>query len=100
MNEADAELLNAALDLVPQPVEPGELPAIGKIEAKFDTDKPSIAIEALYPPDATATDLFVHIEAGAYVPVPTALGPLSDGKQSFALTFASKGEAKESKARP
>lgn len=99
LNEADAELLNAALDLVPQPDAPGALPAIGKIEAKFDTDKPSITIEALYPPDATATDLFVHIEDGTYVPVPKALGPLSDGKQSFALTFASKGEAKDIKGK-
>ncbi len=52
LNEADAKLLNAALDLVPQPVAPGALPAIGKIEAKLDADKPSIVIEALFPPGA------------------------------------------------
>jgi DsbC/DsbD-like thiol-disulfide interchange protein len=99
LDDADAKLLNAALDVVPQPVAPGALPAIGKIEAKFDSDKPSIVIEALYPPDATATDLFVDIADGTYMPVPKALGPLADGKQSFALNFASKDEAKEIKGK-
>ena len=99
LDEADAKLLNAALDLVPQPVAPGALPAIGKIEAKFDSDKPSIIIEALYPPDAAATDLFVDIADGTYVPVLKALGPLADGKQSFALNFASKDEAKAIKGK-
>jgi DsbC/DsbD-like thiol-disulfide interchange protein len=99
LNEADAKLLNAALDLVPQPVAPGTLPAIGKIEAKLDTDKPSIVIEALYPPDATSTDLFVDIANGTYVPVAKALGPLADGKQNFVLNFASKDEAKDIKGK-
>jgi DsbC/DsbD-like thiol-disulfide interchange protein len=99
LDEADAKLLDAALDLVPQPVAAGALPSIGKIEAKFDTDKPSIVIEALYPPDATATDLFADIADGTYIPVSKALGPLSDGKQSFAVNFASKDEAKAIKGK-
>jgi DsbC/DsbD-like thiol-disulfide interchange protein len=99
LGEADAKLLNAALDLVPQPVVAGALPAIGKVEAKFDTEKPSIFIEALYPPDARATDLFVDIADGTYIPVPKALGPVADGKQSFAVNFASKDEAKAIKGK-
>ncbi len=34
LNETDAKLLNASLDLVPQPVAQGSLPAIGKIEVE------------------------------------------------------------------
>lgn len=99
LNEADAKLLNAALDLVPQPVAAGALPAIGKVEAKLDADKPSIVIEALFPPGATGTDLFVDIADGTYVPVPKALGPLAGGKQNFAVNFASKDEAKDIKGK-
>jgi DsbC/DsbD-like thiol-disulfide interchange protein len=98
-NDVDAKLLSASLDLVPQPVAPGALPAIGKIEAKLDADKPSIVIEALYPAGAAGTDLFVDIADGTYVPVPNALGPLADGKQSFAVNFTSKDEAKEIKGK-
>jgi DsbC/DsbD-like thiol-disulfide interchange protein len=99
LSEADAKLLNAALDLVPQAVVAGALPAVGKVEAKFDAEKPSIVIEALYPPDATATDLFVDIADGTYIPVPKALSPFADGKQSFAVNFASKDEAKAIKGK-
>jgi len=99
LDAADAKLLNAAFDSVPQPVATGEPPAIGKIEAKFDAEKPLILIEALYPPDAAGTDLFVDIADGTYVPVPKALGPLTDGKQSFALNFMSKDEANEIKGK-
>jgi DsbC/DsbD-like thiol-disulfide interchange protein len=99
LNAADAKLLNAVLDRVPQPIAPDVLPNIGKIEAKFDVEKPSIVIEALYPPDAAVSDLFVDIEDGTYVPVPSVLGPLTDGKQSFAVNFMSKDEAKEIKGK-
>lgn len=99
LNDADAKLLSAALDIVPQPVVPGALPAIGKIEAKLDADKPSIVIEALFPPGATGADLFVDIEDGTYVPVPKVLGPLTDGKQNFAVNFTSKDETKDIKGK-
>ncbi|HLC08568.1 MAG TPA: protein-disulfide reductase DsbD domain-containing protein [Methyloceanibacter sp.] len=99
LSGADAKLLNAALNRVPHPVAPDALPAIGKIEAKFDIEKPSIVIEALYPPDAAGSDLFVDIADGTYVPVPNALGPLADGRQSFTVNFMSKDEAKEIKGK-
>jgi DsbC/DsbD-like thiol-disulfide interchange protein len=99
LNGADTKLLNASLDLVPQPVIPDALPAIGKIEAKFDVDKPVIVIEALYPPDAAGSDLFVDIADGTYVPVPSALGPPADGKQSFTVNFMSRDEAKAIKGK-
>jgi DsbC/DsbD-like thiol-disulfide interchange protein len=99
LSEADAKILNVSLDLVPQPVAQGSLPAIGKIEAKLDAEKPSIVIEAIFPPGAAGTDLFVDIADGTYVPVPVVLGPLSDGKQSFAVNFMSKDEAKDVKGK-
>ena len=99
LNEADAKILNASLDRVPRPVALGALPAIGKIEAKLDAEKPSIVIEALFPPGVAGTDLFVDLADGTYVPVPTVLGRLSDGKQSFAVNFMSKDEAKDIKAK-
>jgi DsbC/DsbD-like thiol-disulfide interchange protein len=99
LDDPDAKLLSASLDIVPQPVASGALPAIGKIEAKLDADKPSIVIEALFPPSAAGTDLFVDIEDGTYVPVPKMLDPLADGKQSFAVNFASKDEAKNIKGK-
>jgi DsbC/DsbD-like thiol-disulfide interchange protein len=99
LNEADVKLLNASLDRVPQPVAQGSLPAIGKIESKLDAAKPSIVIEALFPPGAAGTDLFLDIEDGTYVPVPVVLGPLSDGKQSFAVNFMTKDEAKDIKGK-
>jgi DsbC/DsbD-like thiol-disulfide interchange protein len=99
LDGADTKLLNASLDRVPQPVTPDALPAIGKIEAKLDVDKPAIVIEVLYPPDAAGSDLFVDIADGTYVPVPTVLGPLADGKQSFTVNFMSKDEAKAIKGK-
>ncbi|HEY8275558.1 MAG TPA: protein-disulfide reductase DsbD domain-containing protein [Methyloceanibacter sp.] len=99
LDEADTKLLKGAFGRVPQPITPDALPAIGMIEAKFDVEKPSIVIEALYPPDAADTDLFVDIADGTYVPVPKAIGPLADGKQSFAVNFMSKDEAREIKSK-
>ena len=99
LDGADAKLLNASLDRVPQPVAPDALPAIGKIEAKLDAEKPAIVIEALYPPGAAGSDLFVDIADGTYVPVPSVLGPPADGKHSFAVNFMSKDEAKAIKGK-
>jgi hypothetical protein len=51
-----------------------------------------LIIDAVFPPGATATDLF--IDGGeVFVPVPKPLGPPADGKQSFAVTFVSPAEA-------
>jgi DsbC/DsbD-like thiol-disulfide interchange protein len=99
LDGADAKLLNASLDRVPQPVTPDALPAIGKIEAKLDVEKPVIVIEALYPPDAAGSDLFVDIADGTYVPVPSVLGPPANGKQSFTVNFMSGDEAKAIKGK-
>jgi DsbC/DsbD-like thiol-disulfide interchange protein len=99
LNAADAGLLTASLDNVPLPVAPDALPALGKVDAKLDAEKPVIDIEALYPPGASGTDLFVDIADGTYVPMPSPLGPPSNGKQRFALTLMSKDEAKAIKGK-
>jgi len=98
-SKADALLIETFLARVPKPAAPGLLPEISHVDFKPDGDRPELVVDALFPPNATGTDLF--IDAGtSFVPVPVPLGPLQDGKQRFAVTFASPSEAAAIKGKP
>jgi len=98
LGKGDASLLDAALARVPSG-DPDALPRVANVEAKLDDAKPELVVEAVFPPKATGTDLF--IDAGdLYVPVPEALGPLADGKQRFSVSFFSAAEAAAIKGKP
>jgi DsbC/DsbD-like thiol-disulfide interchange protein len=98
--EGDDPLLTRFFDLVPKPAETGKLPALGGIEAKLDSAKPELFIDANFPDGATGTDLFVEAPGGAFVPVPKPLGPVQNGKQRFVVSFASPAEAEAIKSKP
>jgi DsbC/DsbD-like thiol-disulfide interchange protein len=92
VGKGDASLIESFLERVPKPAAAGVLPAVTHVEAKLAGDKTELVVEAAFAPNATGTDLF--IDAGeTFVPVPKALGEPADGKQSFAVTFASADEA-------
>jgi len=93
-------LLSRFVDLVPRPAETGKLPALGGIEAKLDSAKPELFIDANFADGATGTDLFVEAPGGAFVPVPKPLGPVQSGKQRFVVSFASPAEAAAIKGKP
>jgi DsbC/DsbD-like thiol-disulfide interchange protein len=85
-------LLEAFLARVPKPAAPGIFPEVKGVEAKLDGDAPELVIDAVFCPGATGTDLFV--DAGdVFVPVPLPLGPVADGEQRFAVSFASPSES-------
>ena len=65
---------------------------MSNVEAKLDADQPELVIDAVFPPGATGTDLFID-GGDVFVPVPTPLGPIADGKQRFAVSFVSPAEA-------
>jgi DsbC/DsbD-like thiol-disulfide interchange protein len=99
LGKGDAMLLETALARVPKPAGPDTLPRVANVEAKLDGPKPELVVEALFPPKATGTDLF--IDAGdTYGPVPKALTPLTDGKQRFTVVFYSAEEAAAIKGKP
>jgi DsbC/DsbD-like thiol-disulfide interchange protein len=90
--KGDAVLLESFLTRVPKPAREGALPQVSGVEAKLDGEAPELIVDALFPPDATGTDLF--IDAGdVFVPAPSALGPPADGKQRFVVAFATESEA-------
>jgi hypothetical protein len=93
-------LLSRFVDLVPKPTERGKLPALGGIEAKLDSTKPELIIDANFADGATGTDLFVEALGGAFVPVPKPLGPVQNGKQRFVVSFASPAEAEAIRGKP
>jgi DsbC/DsbD-like thiol-disulfide interchange protein len=96
--KGDAALIETYLARVPKPAAPGILPGVKGIETKFDGAPPELIVDAAFPPQATGSDLF--IDAGnAFVPVPTPLGPLADGRQRFAVTFASPAEVEAIKGK-
>jgi hypothetical protein len=75
------------------------LPRIETVTADLDGSQPELLIDALFPSNATGTDLF--IDAGeTFVPVPKSLGPPASGKQRFAVTFASAKEAAAITGKP
>ncbi len=97
--KGDAMLLDNALALVPKPASPGALPSVGAVAADLDAAKPEMVIDAIFPPGARGTDLF--IDGGeTFVPVPKPLGPLADGKQRFVVSFGSAAEAAAIKGKP
>lgn len=100
VGEGDDPLLTRFFDLVPKPAEAGKLPALGGIEAKLDSAKPELFIDANFADGATGTDLFVEGPGGAFVPVPKPLGPVQNGKQRFVVSFASPAEAAAIKGKP
>jgi hypothetical protein len=65
---------------------------VSSVEAKLDGKSPELLVDAVFPPNATGTDLF--IEAGdVFIPASKALGLLDGGKQRFAITFGTPAEA-------
>lgn len=92
VGKGDALLLAGFLARVPKPARDGALPSVSKVEAKPDADQPGLVIDAIFPPGATGTDLFID-GGDVFVPVPMPLGPIADGKQRFAVSFVSPAEA-------
>ncbi len=93
VGKGDAALIETFLSRVPKPAAPGLLPEVKSVEARLEGEIPELVLEAAFAPNATETDLF--IDAGdAFVPVPQALAAFADGKQRFAVRFASPSEAK------
>jgi DsbC/DsbD-like thiol-disulfide interchange protein len=92
LGKGDALLLEATLARVPEPEQADALPKITHIAATLDGPAPALEIEATFPEGATGTDLFVE-NSEVFVPVPKALGPLTDGKQRFVVAFMSATEA-------
>ena len=62
------------------------------MEAKLDGAKPEMVVEAVFPPGATGTDLYID-GGDVFIPVPASLGPAADGKERFAISFVSPAEA-------
>jgi DsbC/DsbD-like thiol-disulfide interchange protein len=100
VEKGDDPLLTRFVDLVPKPAETGKLPALGGIEAKLDSAKPELFIDANFADGATGTDVFVEAPGEAFVPVPKPLGPVQNGKQRFVVSFASPAEAEAIKSKP
>ena len=90
--KGDAMLLESFLARVPKPAHDGALPQVSGVDAKLDAEKPELVVNAVFPAGATGTDLLID-GGDVFVPVPKPLGPVADGKQSFAVTFASPAEA-------
>ncbi len=89
--KGDAALIENFLARVPKPAHDGVLPQVAGVEAKLDGDAPKLVVDAVFPPGATGTDLFID-GGDIFVPVPEP-GPLADGRQHFAVSFASPSEA-------
>ena len=92
VGKGDALLLDSFLARVPLPARPGLLPSVGGVEAKLDGENPGLVVDAVFPPGATGTDLLID-GGDVFVPLPAPLGAPGDGKQRFAVTFASPSEA-------
>lgn len=92
VGKGDALLLDSFVARVPLPARPGLLPAVGGVEAKLDGETPGLVVDAVFPPDATGTDLLID-GGDVFVPLPAPLSAPGDGKQRFAVTFASPSEA-------
>ena len=92
VGKGDALLLDSFLARVPLPARPGLLPSVGGVEAKLDGANPGLVVDAVFPSGATGTDLLID-GGDVFVPLPAPLGAPDDGKQRFAVTFASPSEA-------
>ncbi len=96
--QGEALLLDAALAQVPKPATAGLLPAIGSVEVKLDGEAPGLEVDAVFAPGATGTDLLID-GGDVFVPAPASLGAPVDGKQRFAVPFASPAEAQAIKGK-
>ena len=74
------------------------MPEVSGVEAKLDADPPELLVDAVFPPGATATDLFID-GGDVFIPASKPLGPLDGGKQRFAITFATPAEASAVKGK-
>jgi DsbC/DsbD-like thiol-disulfide interchange protein len=92
VGKGDALLLDSFLARVPLPARPGLLPSVGGVEAKLDGANPGLVVDAVFPSGATGTDLLID-GGDVFVPLPAPLSAPGDGKQRFAVTFASPSEA-------
>lgn len=90
--QGEALLFDAALAQVPKPARAGLLPEVKGVETKLDGDAPGLVVDAVFPPGATGTDLLID-GGDVFVPPPTSLGAPVDGRERFAVTFASPSEA-------
>lgn len=99
LGKGDARLIDQAYARVPKPAGLDTLPRLEIVMANLDGPLPGLEVEALFPDGATGTDLFVA-SPDVLIPVPKALGPLKDGKQRFAVAFATPEEAAAVKGKP
>ena len=99
LGKGDAWLIDQAYTRVPKPAGPDTLPRLEAVKARLDGPAPSLEVEAMFPDGATGTDLFVA-SPDVLIPVPKAVGPLQDGKQRFAVAFATPEEAAAVKGKP
>lgn len=99
LGKGDSLLLETALSRVPKETQDDTLPRIMNISATLDGEAPGLEIEAKFPDGATGTDIFVD-NPQIPVPVPKALGPLTEGKQRFVVAFLVPEEAAAIKDQP
>lgn len=97
--KGDAALIETFFARVPKEGAPGILPEVKAVEAKFAGKASELIVDAAFAQDATGTDLFID-GGDVFVPVPRPVGPLADGKQRFAVSFASPAEAAAIKGKP
>jgi DsbC/DsbD-like thiol-disulfide interchange protein len=98
IGKGDAALIESFLARVPKPGKQGLLPELTGVEAKLNAKPPELFVDAVFPPGATGTELF--IDAGdVFIPASKPLGPLDGGKQRFAITFATPSEASAVKGK-
>ena len=88
------------VDLVPKPAETGKLPALGGVEAKLDSTKPELIIDANFADGATGTDLFIEGLAERSSRCRSLSARSQNGKQRFVVSFASPAEAAAIKGKP
>lgn len=97
--KGDASLIETFLARVPQSPDPDRLPKIDAVGFKLDGNTSQLVVDASFAPDAAGTDLF--IDAGdSLMPVPKPVGPAADGRQRFAVTFATPEEVAAIKGKP
>ena len=97
--KGDAALIETFLTRVPKSAAPGVLPEVKSVEAKFAGKASELIVDTAFAQGATGTDLFID-GGDVFVPVPRPVGPLSDGRQRFAVAFASPAEAAAIKGKP
>jgi DsbC/DsbD-like thiol-disulfide interchange protein len=95
---AEKLLLESFLAAVPQPAEPGKLPAITRITPKLARAKPKIVIDAVFPKDSERADIYTDAP-DVYVPPAVPEGSRTDGKQRYVITFENKHDADDVKGK-